>query len=140
MYWSVFYFHCVCVCAYVCVCVCVCMFNDGLYMHLYTDAPTLKQLTTYLVDGKKEKTLNIIQRTSTHYTNLSMFLLDDVNQHIINSLKEKFHHDPEKIVTAVYERWISGTGKKPVTWQTLVDVLRDIQLNSLADEIDTAPK
>ena len=115
------------------------MFNDGLHMHLYTDGPTLKKLT-YLVDGRKQKTLNIIQRTSTHYTNLSMFLLDDVNQHIVNSLKEKFHHDPEKIVTAVYERWIAGTGRKPVTWQTLVDVLRYIQLNSLADEIDTVPK
>ena len=45
-----------------------------------------------------------------------------------------------KIVTAVHKKWVSGTGMKPVTWQTLVDVLRDIELNSLVDEIGTALK
>ena len=64
---------------------------------LYTDVPTLKQLTC-LVDGKKQKTLNIIQRTSTHYINLAMFLLNDENCDIVDSLEM---HDPERIVREV---------------------------------------
>ena len=52
-------------------------------------------------------------------------------------LEVQYQNDSERIVREV---WISGIGKKPVTWQTLVDVLRDIQLNSLAYEIDTALK
>ena len=100
--------------------------------------PTLK-LLTYLpiLDGMK-KNLNIIQKTSTHYHELAMHLLNDDNCDIVLSLEEKCLHDSEKITRAVYKKWIDGTGKTPVTWQTLVGVLRDIELNSLADEIETA--
>ena len=41
-----------------------------------------------------------------------------------------------EIVTAVYKKWISGTGRQPATWQTLVGVLRDIEVNTLADDIE----
>ena len=64
-----------------------------------------------------------------------MYLLDDYNFDILDDRK-KYHHDPEAIVTSIYKRWISGIGRKPVTWQTLVGVLRDIELNSLADTIE----
>ena len=31
--------------------------------------------------------------------------------------------------------WRRGKGKKPVTWRTLIEVLRKIELNELADDI-----
>ena len=108
----------------------------------YTGVPTVKLLTSLpiLGDGAKQKNLSIIQRTGTRYTKLAMYLLDDDNCDIVDSLKEKYRGDPEEIVTAVYKKWINGTGRKPVTWQTLLDVLREIELNSLAEEIETALK
>eukprot|EP00731_Ephydatia_muelleri_P021692 Em0014g283a len=99
---------------------------------------TLFQLP-YVVDGRNEQ-LKIVQRTATHYTELAMHLLDDVNLNITESLEMQFQRDPERIARDVYKKWISGTGRKPVSWQTLVGVLRDIQLNSLADEIENAVK
>ena len=106
----------------------------------YTGVPTVKLLTSLPIpgDGAKRKNHNIIQRTSTCYTNLAMYLLDDDNCEIVDSLKEKCHGDPVEITRAVYKKWIFGTGRQPVTWQTLVDVLREIQLNSLAEEIEIA--
>ena len=65
-----------------------------------------------------------------------MHLLDDDNCDIVEGLEEKYHHYPVKIVTAVYKMWISGTGRQPTTWQTLLDVLRDIKLDSIADDIE----
>lgn len=97
------------------------------------------QLTSLKVDGRK-KNLKIIQKTSKHYANLTMFLLDDSNHDIVDSLNVKHHSDPVVIVTDVYKEWIAGTGKKQVTWQTLVDVLKDIELNSLAEDIETGLK
>eukprot|EP00731_Ephydatia_muelleri_P021695 Em0014g286a len=91
----------------------------------------------YVVDGRDEH-LNIVQRTAIHYAKLAMHLLDDVNLVITASFEMQFQHDPERIAREVYNKWISGTGRKPVSWQTLVGVLRDIQLNSLADEIEAA--
>ena len=103
--------------------------------------PTLMQLTCLrlpsMVDGENKR-LNIVQRTASHCAELAMHLLYDVNFDTIASLEVRFYHNPERIATAVYMNWISGTGRKPISWQTLIGVLRDIQLNSLADEIETA--
>ena len=104
--------------------------------HTHTGVPTVKLLACFpsLVGGVS-KNINIIQRTSPSYTKLRKYLLDDDNYDILDDCK-KYHHDPEEIVTSIYKKWISGTGRKPVTWQTLVGVLRDIELNSLADTIE----
>lgn len=104
---------------------------------LYIGAePTLKMLMSFptLVEGMR-KNLDIIQKTSLSYVKLGTFLLEDDNCDIVDSLKEKFQGDPVNITHAVYKRWISGTGRKPLTWQTLVDVLAEIELCSVADEI-----
>ena len=107
----------------------------------YTGVPTVKLLTSLPIPGDgAKKNLNIIQRTSTHYENLAMHLLDDDNCEIVDCLKEQCRGNPVEIVTAVYKKWIQGTGRKPVTWQTLVDVLKEIELNSLAEEIETVLK
>ena len=107
--------------------------------HVHTGMPTIKLLTSLpsLVGGVR-KNLNIIQRTSTSYAKLGMYLLDDDNCDIVYALREKYHHDPVEIVTAVYKKWISFTGRQPATWQTLVGVLRDIEVNALADDIEAA--
>ena len=103
--------------------------------------PTLMLLTffprPFVVDGGNGR-LNIIQRTANHYAELAMHLLDDRNGDITAGLEEQFQRNPVKIVTAVYMNWISGTGRKPISWRTLIGVLRDIGLISLAEELETA--
>ena len=107
---------------------------------LHSGVPTIKLLTGLpsQIGGirKRKQDIDIIQRSSNSYAKLGMRLLDDDNRDIVDVLKEKHHHDPVEIVTAVYKKWITGTGRKPVTWQTLDIVLREIQLDSLADDIE----
>ena len=112
--------------------------NETCISSFYPGQPSVKLLTCFpsKVDGEK-KMINIIQKTGTSYEKLGMFLLEDDNGDIVDSLKEACHHDPIQITTAVYKKWISGTGMKPVTWQTLVGVLRDIELNRVADDINS---
>ena len=45
-------------------------------------------------------------------------------------------NDAEEINTEVLEQWITGKGKHPVTWKTLTEVLYDIELSTLAGEIE----
>ena len=45
-------------------------------------------------------------------------------------------HDADEINKAILEKWISGKGRGPFTWDTLVKCLRDTELNVLADEIE----
>ena len=64
-----------------------------------------------------------------------MYLLNDDNCDIVDALEVVHQRDPVKIITDVYKKWIRGTGRKPISWQTLVDVFREIELNSLADRL-----
>ena len=102
--------------------------------------PTLKLLTNLPIDGMK-KILKIIEKkTRTCYNELAMYLLSDDNCDIVDTLKEKRRGDPEEIVRAVYKKWINGAGRQPAAWQILVGVLKEIELNSLTDEIEAALK
>ena len=45
-------------------------------------------------------------------------------------------NDAEEINKEVLEQWTTGRGKHPVTWKTLTEVLYDIELKTLAGEIE----
>ena len=63
-----------------------------------------------------------------------MFLLDDHNGTRVNNIECKHREDAERINTEILREWATGRGK-PVTWETLTDVLCDIELGALASEI-----
>ena len=41
-----------------------------------------------------------------------------------------------QINTEILREWATGRGKKPVSWETLTEVLRNIGLSTLASEIE----
>ena len=43
--------------------------------------------------------------------------------------------DCEQTNMEILEEWIAGRGKQPVTWSTLIEVLHDVELSTLAGEI-----
>ena len=45
-------------------------------------------------------------------------------------------NNSEKINMEVLREWLAGKGKHPITWKTLTEVLHDIELNTLAREIE----
>ena len=45
-------------------------------------------------------------------------------------------YNADEINKAILEKWISGKGQGPFTWDTLVECLRDTELNVLANEIE----
>ena len=51
-------------------------------------------------------------------------------------IADKKHYDPERISIEILQEWLTGRGKKPVTWSTLVEVLHDIELSTLAGDIE----
>ena len=52
-------------------------------------------------------------------------------------MAHKHLNNPEQINIAILREWVIGRGKKPVTWTTIVEVLRDIRLSTLAGDIET---
>ena len=50
-------------------------------------------------------------------------------------MASKHQNVAKQINMEILQEWLEGSGKKPVSWATLVNVLRDIELSTLADEI-----
>ena len=51
-------------------------------------------------------------------------------------MARKHHYDAEQINIEILQEWLTEKGKQPVNWATLVEVLHDIELSTLADEIE----
>ena len=51
-------------------------------------------------------------------------------------MAHKHLNDAERINTEILQEWLTEKGKQPVTWTTLIEVLRDIELTALAGEIE----
>ena len=48
----------------------------------------------------------------------------------------RVHEDHTKITRNIYKKWTSGAGRKPTSWETLLEVFKEIKLVSLAEEIN----
>ena len=95
---------------------------------------TLSELLRFTcTNGRK---INIPVEISTKYLQFGTLLLDDRNGSKVKRLVYEHHYNVEKINTAILQEWLIGRGKQPVSWATLVEVLRDIELSTLADEIE----
>ncbi len=79
--------------------------------------------------------INIPQKISTSFRTFGVFLLDDNTGSRVEALVHHHREDAVAINMAILREWLQGTGRQPVTWKTLVDVLRDSDLNTLANDI-----
>ena len=81
--------------------------------------------------------INIPVEIATKYVQFGTFLLDDGNGLRVKIMAHKHLNDAEEINMEILQKWLSGRGKQPVTWVTLVEVLHDIKLSTLANDIET---
>ena len=84
----------------------------------------------------KQRTINIPQEIGSNYYYFGLHLLDDPNGTRVRTLEFEYRPSTERINTEILREWVTGKGKKPVTWETLTEVLRDIELGALASEIE----
>ena len=80
--------------------------------------------------------INIAEKISTKYHDFGLLLLDDHNGARVRNIELKYNQDAERINNEILQEWATGRGKKPVSWQTLMEVLCDIGLCTLASEIE----
>ena len=97
--------------------------------------PTLPLLQRF--PTKCEDIIKIIEKIGTSNHVLGIRLLDDKDGTITANIEAHYKHDPPNRATeAILQKWLQGTGRTPQTWDTLITVLREIELNTLAQEIE----
>ena len=95
------------------------------------DLPTVLECTRF---RGRDRKINIPQEIGTKYYYFGLHLLDEPNGTRVRNIE----HDYRDIewINMILQEWATGKGKKPATWQTLTEVLRDIELCVLASEIE----
>ena len=97
--------------------------------------PTLPRLMLFPNDAD---VVDVIARIGPKYQEFGTFLLNDEDGSIVDSIEMKFREEPYRINREILKRWLQGHGKGPVTYATLVRVLKRIELGVLAQTIETA--
>ena len=89
--------------------------------------------------GRKRR-INIPQEIGKQYLKFGICLLEDSNGARVDNLEREHMKNAEEINIKIIQEWIAGRGKKPVTWDVFINVLRDIDFTNLADEIEDTKK
>ena len=97
------------------------------------EQPTLIELVKF--QGRERK-INVPQEISTKYPHFGILLLEDTNGIKVRNMEYKHRGNPEQINTEILQEWVSGRGRLPVSWATLTEVLRDVELSELASDIE----
>lgn len=78
--------------------------------------------------------LDVPHRIGASYEMFSMILLNDITGSQTEAIMENCRRKASNIVIRVLSEWLQGKGQS-VSWETLIDTLRRIKHNQLADEI-----
>ena len=92
--------------------------------------PTFMDILSFpLLDGTK---VNLPREIGTKYFEFGVHLLEDKTGARITALEKELCKNSEDINRRIFSEWLSGGGKQPLSWSTLITVLEDIGLNKLA--------
>ena len=97
--------------------------------------PTLPQFISFPLSSGK---VNLAEEIGTDYKNFGTLLLEDENGMKVDDIEKKQDRDSERINNHIVQQWLRGGGRKPVTWDTLVAVLKETKLLTLAKKIKGA--
>ena len=91
------------------------------------DGPTLPELLR----------LKIPQHIGINYFEFGVLLLNDHRGFRVMNLAQKCLRDIKMIVWKILKNWLDKEGV-PVTWKSLIEVLRHVEHKELADQIEQA--
>ena len=95
------------------------------------EKPNLVNLISF--PGRKGK-INIPQQISAKYFMFGVLLLNDQTGAEVSTIVAKYHGDAEQINLENLRLWIGGRGK-PLSWDILIGVLKEIGLGNLSSDI-----
>ena len=96
-----------------------------------SSSPTMN--TLLFITLPNGTTLRIINEIGVHYEQLGTLLLKDESGKLMEVIDEDERKVSKKIMR-VFREWLEGRGLKP-TWETLLQVLKMMKLDTLAENI-----
>ena len=106
-------------------------------LHSTDEMPTMTALGS--LTKRDGTTFSVIDEIGIAYRRVGTQLLQDDMGTIMDGITHNVN-DAAEINRRILQRWLTGTGVQPKTWQTLVNLLRSgtIRLGTLASAIESA--
>lgn len=105
--------------------------SDGI-ANMLSRKPTMpKLLNLVLLDGKA---IDITDRIGTSYAKFGSLLLNDDEGNIVETIYHNNNHQAVPTNMEILNKWLQGRGKHPVTWETLINVVKVVR-HELARQI-----
>ena len=82
----------------------------------------------------KGQVIRILERSADKYRDIGIVLLNDDTGVVVEAIREAAQDNPVVAVRKIYERWLGED--KDHSWKKLAKCFRDVQLNSLARDIE----
>ena len=101
----------------------------------FVEVPTLREFIRFPMGSGN---VNLAQKIGTSYEDFGILLLEDNNGDRTDAIVRELHERAEDINKRIFRLWVKGEGLQPVSWATLVGVLQDMGLNTLARDIEHA--
>ena len=96
------------------------------------ECPTMMELIRF---RGRSRRINVPKEIDTKCYQFGVLLLKDETGTRTETVIRKHFNDAEQISMEIFKLWFAGEGEQPVTWGTLVEVLRDVELATLASDI-----
>jgi len=87
---------------------------------------------------EKNEFFDIAEEIGTDYELFAILLLEDNNGNKIKIIERNKCGDVVDINVEILRQWLQGKGRRPVTWQTLIQCMRDSWLPVLSKRIESS--
>ena len=84
------------------------------------------------------KPINIIEKIGSKYFEFGVLLLNDDDGNYVGSVVNELQRDSKAIIHKILTEWTNGRREaKSFEWCSLIETLKEIELKSLAYEIES---
>ena len=94
--------------------------------------PSLLELRHFPVKGGHK---DIVTEIKNEYVHFGTLLLEDESGNKVVGIEKARQRIPEDITVEILRRWLQGKGRLPITWNTLIQCLQNVNLHTTADDI-----
>ena len=80
--------------------------------------------------------MEIIATVAAHWQDFGYLLDFDETGRTIDRIAREHQLRPIDCCAAMLREWLEGRGRQPATWATLIDLLKDADINDLAQQLE----
>ena len=94
--------------------------------------PVLPQLLKF---PGKSGIINIPEKIGPNVQTFGILLLEDENGAKVDAITKE-EKQVKDVVLTILKKWLRGEGVRPVTWRTLIQIMRDSEFDELANDVE----